>query len=94
MSKKKIEFNDLTGKMQIKEICLLLLAKSKVVDFGGKCVRIEGKTFEAKQHSFAKQILAGLRKGRRKEIAKEIVSGLEPKKVSMLELVNTLFLGM
>lgn len=92
-SKEKIEFDDLAGKRQIKQILILLLKKpAKVTNFNGCYVKIDGKTFYRRHFYFAKQLQKALRKQRRSEDFRNII-GLETKKVSMLELVNTLFLG-
>lgn len=103
----KVSFAEMKGKKQVKEICLLLLAKAKVQKPIGKkkvkdkteylrghYVKISGKSFVTKHYYYARQILQALRKQRRQQKFNEIIGISAEKKVTMIELVNSLFLGM
>lgn len=76
------------GQAQVREICNLLLTKAKVVNFSGSHCKVAGKKFHMKHLYLAKAILRIIRKQKRED-AKTL-----PENITMIDLVNRLFLGM
>lgn len=90
---KLISFSELRGKKQIKEICLLILEKAKIVNFSGRYVRINGKRFYRQHLYYARQTIRNLRKAKRREEFKKIIGITADKPRSMMGLVYDLFEG-